>query len=285
MKKIFYSWQSDNSTDRNYIARRLEQAVGQLEDWEVDTAVRNTQGSVDIAATILSKIDDCDLFIADVSIINPGAGDRECPNPNVMYELGYAAAAKGEANIILIANGVTTNTANLPFDVRNRNMILRDLNTANKTTITSELARIMQDHQSPQQSPDIPTIELLTGSEGWANWSGQGNAQSGFRYHLSVDNFGGTVDYISNVRAEAINDQGDPWSTTYYKFDELEPNIPLEIEANRITDRWVFLTDQPGQTQRLLPDLDRDRVNLVVTLRRNGRQVVIQVPPGRLQNH
>lgn len=285
MKKIFYSWQSDNPADRNYITNRLIKAVGRIAGWEVDTAVRNTQGSVDIATSILSKIADCDLFIADVSIINPGVDNRECPNPNVMYELGYAMATKGEANIILIANGTTTNTANLPFDVRNRNMILRELNTNNKELITLELVRIIENHPDADQTPNVPKFELLAGSSGWANWGMPGGTHSGFRYQINIDNFGGDVDYISNVRLESIDNQGAPWNTTYYKFDDLDPNSPLKVQANEIENTWVFLTDQPGQTQRLLPDIDHSKANLVITLRSNGEQIILPVPSDRLQNY
>lgn len=285
--KLFYSWQSDIPADRNYINRRLEQAISRVTGWEVDTAVRNTRGSVDIAATILAKIDECDLFFADIGIINPEAATRKSPNPNVMYELGYAVAAKGEDNIVLIANRATTNTANLPFDVRNRNIILREFNDRNKETITQEIATILQNHLGQGSNNDTPKFELTnTNHDGWANWGGPGQG-SGFRYHLDIDNYDGQRDYISDIKVEAFDSNANPWATTHFKFDSLEANQRLRIEANEMLDAWVFLTDAPGQTQRPFRELglDEDRVNLVITLRSDGRQVVIPIPPGQLVNN
>lgn len=285
--KLFYSWQSDIPADRNYITRRLDQAISRVADWEIDTAVRNTRGSVDIAATILAKIDASDLFIADVGIINPEAVTRKSPNPNVMYELGYAVAAKGEDNIILIANGTTTNTANLPFDVRNRNIILREFNDPNKEIITREITAILQNHPSQEPTNNTPKFELTnTGHDGWANWGGPGQG-SGFRYHIDIDNYDGRRDYISNIKIEAFDSAANPWSTTHFKFDGLEANQRFRVEANEMLDTWVFLTDAPGQTQRPFRELglDEDRVKLILTLRSDGRQVVIPIPPGQLVNN
>lgn len=70
--KIFFSWQSDlpaNET-RSVIQAGIEKAVKLLRDTVKIEADRDTQGesgSPDIAQTIFSKIDDCDIFIADVS--------------------------------------------------------------------------------------------------------------------------------------------------------------------------------------------------------------------------
>src|SRR4051812_6751318 len=115
MNKIFYSWQSDLPANRAYLQECLENAIGRLPNYELETATRNSRGAVDIAQTILQKIDESDMFVADVSIINPDAESRKTPNPNVLYELGYAVAKKGEGPIIMVVNTDTTDTAELPF--------------------------------------------------------------------------------------------------------------------------------------------------------------------------
>jgi len=92
----------------------------------------------DISATILTKIDNSSMMIADVSIVNPTSRKaRMMPNPNVMYELGYAVKTLGEENIILVADKATTDTAKLPFDIRNRRMILVDFGDAKPSTATN----------------------------------------------------------------------------------------------------------------------------------------------------
>ena len=71
---IFYSWQSDlsGSETRNIIQDAIKDAVKLLRDTVDIEADRDTKGeysSPDIAQTIFSKIDDCDIFIADVSAV------------------------------------------------------------------------------------------------------------------------------------------------------------------------------------------------------------------------
>src|ERR1700678_4537311 len=103
---IFYSWQSDlpNACNRGFIQDCLGDAIKQLHAAEesalepaLDRDTRGVSGSADIAATIFTKIRASDVFVGDVSIINPGrSGEcRPTPNPNVLAELGYAAGFHG----------------------------------------------------------------------------------------------------------------------------------------------------------------------------------------------
>lgn len=73
--RIFYSWQSDlpNSETRGLIQDSISSAVKMLRDTveiEADRDTKGEYGSPDIVQTIFSKIDECDIFIADVSIVN-----------------------------------------------------------------------------------------------------------------------------------------------------------------------------------------------------------------------
>ena len=112
---IFYSWQSDlsNNTNRGFIESAIEKAVkyiGKDENFEIEPSIdRDTKGAPgapNISQTILKKIQACDVFIADISIVT---GDKEkgyrlSPNPNVLIELGYAISILGWDKIILICN-------------------------------------------------------------------------------------------------------------------------------------------------------------------------------------
>lgn len=73
--KIFYSWQSDlpSNQTRGLIQESIDQAVKSMENTVEIIADRDKKGefgSPDIVETIFKKIDDCDILIADVSIIN-----------------------------------------------------------------------------------------------------------------------------------------------------------------------------------------------------------------------
>jgi len=122
---IFYSWQSQlpNSTNRSFIRLSLELACDELnksmslEDREnggeaaIDSDTQGVTGSPDIIHTILKKIDQSQIFVADVSLIDGR------PNSNVMFELGYAMKAVGDPNIIMIFNEATGAAKDLPFDL------------------------------------------------------------------------------------------------------------------------------------------------------------------------
>ena len=126
---LFYSWQSDlpNSTNRGFIEDCLNKAIKEVradEELKLDPCLdRDTSGvpgSPDIASTIFDKIKRADIFVGDVSFINPEAGGRKTPNPNVLVELGYAAGCLGWDRIICVFNKTTGSINDLPFDIRQR---------------------------------------------------------------------------------------------------------------------------------------------------------------------
>lgn len=119
--KVFYSWQSSlpNKTNRGLIKSCIEKAIKDINEnisielrVSLDSDTSNTPGSPDIIHTILNKIDNSSIFIADVSLVN-----NSQPNSNVMFELGYAMKALGDPNIIMIFNESFGNTKDLPFDL------------------------------------------------------------------------------------------------------------------------------------------------------------------------
>jgi hypothetical protein len=137
-RTIFYSWQSDlpNRTNRGFIGDCLRRSVEALrsanvinEGLDIDRDTLNEQGSPEIAETILQKIRKCDVFVADVTIINTNAPPpyRKTPNPNVLVELGFAAHARTWDRILCVANSSFGSEQDLPFDIRHRRVILYDL--------------------------------------------------------------------------------------------------------------------------------------------------------------
>lgn len=132
-RTIFYSWQSDlpNNTNRGFIdtaLRRAITAIGRDETAALEPVMdRDTlgiAGSPDIAISIFAKIASADVFVADVSIVNRGDDGRPTPNPNVLFELGFAVAELGWENVILVMNDVFGDPSTLPFDLRGRRVIV-----------------------------------------------------------------------------------------------------------------------------------------------------------------
>lgn len=118
--RVFYSWQSDlpNNTNRGFIQESLNIALGGMtgETLTLDSDTRDTAGVPDIGPTILKKIDGADIFVADVSL-TMNTENRCSPNPNVLFELGYALARLGPERIIMLFNSAYGETRDLPFDL------------------------------------------------------------------------------------------------------------------------------------------------------------------------
>src|SRR2546423_2094840 len=128
---IVYSWQSDldSNTTRSFIEKALKNVVKAIkrEDSLVvepvfDRDTKDVPGSPDIGKTILEKIGRAQIFVGDVSIINQGT-KRLTPNPNVVYELGYARRALGDGHIIMVMNTIYGEQPELPFDLRQHRAI------------------------------------------------------------------------------------------------------------------------------------------------------------------
>lgn len=136
--KIFYSWQSDlpNNKNRGFInnclskaAKNIYQKDKSISEYLIESDSRNESGTPDLVTSIFSKIDVCDIFVADISIINStenqiSAPFRKMPNPNVMIELGYAAKSVGWEQIICVFNREYAEIEELPFDIRFRKPIV-----------------------------------------------------------------------------------------------------------------------------------------------------------------
>lgn len=158
--KIFYSWQSDlpGNTTRNLIQSSIDDAVKSLRGTVSINADRDTKGEYgtpDITQTIFAKIEDCDIFIADVSVVNKyysidNAGNKIdaiklSPNPNVLLELGYAASVVSWENVICIINTDYGEPSDLPFDIAHRRLTPYSLINTEKADVRKYLRRIIAD--------------------------------------------------------------------------------------------------------------------------------------------
>jgi len=148
--KVFYSWQSDlpKRTNWSFIEDALQKAAKSVAkdnlgvEPVIDRDTQNISGSPDIAQTIFDKIRSADAFVCDASIINSPRreGYRLTPNPNVLVELGYAAATLTWDRIIVVNNSAFGREEDLPFDVRGRRVISYQLSE----TATEEERKIIK---------------------------------------------------------------------------------------------------------------------------------------------
>ena len=151
--KVFYSWQSDlpNNTNRGFIQKALEDAAKDIAsdvttDLEpvIDRDTSGVPGSPDIRQTIFAKIESCDVFVADVSIICAAPNRAQC-NPNVLIELGYALKCLGDDRVLLVQNASHGRAEDLPFDLRGRRVIsyATPSDEVDKSVVRRNLARTL----------------------------------------------------------------------------------------------------------------------------------------------
>jgi hypothetical protein len=151
---VFYSWQSDleNRTNRGFIQEALQKAIDAVLETELamdlvlDRDTQNTVGAPDIAKTILDKIDRAVVVVADVSIVNSGSSGRLTPNPNVLFELGYAVRALSWDYVLPVFNLATGRIEDLPFDLRSRRPVTYKMpnDEVEKKDELKKLARTLQ---------------------------------------------------------------------------------------------------------------------------------------------
>lgn len=122
---IFYSWQSEDRRTKNFIDKALKGAIEDISKkgafntpLTLDRDTKDVIGSPHIVKTILSKIDACEVFVADISIIDTAEGSgRKLVNQNVMFELGYAMAKHSELRIVSLFNKDLGDIKDIPFDI------------------------------------------------------------------------------------------------------------------------------------------------------------------------
>ena len=127
---IFYSWQSDTETasNRYFLRDCLDSSIksvgAELEVNETIVLEQDTKGIPgipEITKTILNKIDKCAIFVADITSIASTHQGKKVPNPNVLYELGYAIKTVGDTRIILLINQLFgAPKESLPFNIAHR---------------------------------------------------------------------------------------------------------------------------------------------------------------------
>lgn len=135
--KVFYSWQSDLDRSRHsdFIRSAIKAALAdqpslELEDAqrpELDEAGVGRADAESIISVILKKISDAAVIVADVTPITVVGKDKLTPNPNVLYELGYAAAKLSNRLILVMNSAEGHRPKDMPFDIAQRPIIIYSL--------------------------------------------------------------------------------------------------------------------------------------------------------------
>ena len=240
--KVFYSWQSDLPKDktRDFIRGCIDEAIYLANESETieasrDEATKGLTGSPDIVNSIYSKIDECDMFIADVSLCFKGDvakvdKEKHSPNPNVMLELGYAVKTLSWERVICLSN--RDFGSDYPFDINHNRLTSFSLDEEDKKTVRRELTKII-----------LSNIQALQGQIP--------RPKAGFSSHII-----GSYDYNQKTISPEIVpiDFGNSESFVLHNMELLSNarNILAEIQA--ISERMDSIKSEKEKTGNPIPD-------------------------------
>lgn len=144
---IFYSWQSDIEFNKKFIGGCIRKAIKELKGESdfyyltADESTRGESGAINISKILFEKIANCDIFIAETSIVNfcDDKALRFTPNPNVLIELGYASSEIGWERIITITDVSNDSLIHLPFDIEHHRTIKFDFKNGKEEDLIGKL--------------------------------------------------------------------------------------------------------------------------------------------------
>lgn len=128
--KVFWSWQADlkKNINKHFIGDCLANAVKQINRKRdsgiilvIERDTKNKTGAPNIVSTVFGKINDCQVFVGDVSIVQDG-NLRSFPNPNVLIELGYALKCVAEDDLLLVFNKAYGEVDKMPFNIMQKRL-------------------------------------------------------------------------------------------------------------------------------------------------------------------
>ncbi len=165
---IFYSWQSNNQKTKGFISKALSNSITELAGKNIleksPRLDRDTQGSVgspNIATTIKDKIDNCGIFVADVSMVDLSTSGAKLVNQNVMFELGYAIAKHSEHNVVMLFNADLGDPKDLPFDISHHRVLQFSIEKDDKngSKLKEKLVGALTAHLNSLDEQDIDKVE------------------------------------------------------------------------------------------------------------------------------
>jgi hypothetical protein len=159
--RIFYAYQTDKypESNLNFIEKAANEAIKRIDKDPatkysilLDRDTKDTAGAPDIPDTVLSKIEKCHAFIADVTFVgttyrpsNNAQNAKPIPNANVMMEVGWAAKSISWNRMILVMNTAYGAVEQLPFDFKHRLCIGYELGPNKGASEVDVLEKLSQD--------------------------------------------------------------------------------------------------------------------------------------------
>ena len=117
--RLFFSWQDDDKDTKKVIRKALQKACNDLGiEYTEDT--RDEVGGENIVDVLLRKIENSDIFAADITLVGGTEDGKLLINSNVAYELGFAQGSLGKENLLLLFNSERGDYDKMVFDLGKR---------------------------------------------------------------------------------------------------------------------------------------------------------------------
>ena len=258
---IFYSWQADRptATGKNLIGRALRLAITQLNaDADIDDTDRDDEdvvvldqdtagvpGSPPIVETIFGKIDGAAAFVSDLTYVADRKDGRKSPNPNVLFEHGWAWKSltwRAVISVMNIAHGDPREHP-LPFDLQHSKGPIffncpDDASVEHRQAVTAELAKALaprlrdilgDEVLRAGRVPAAPAAPHPHDLDLVRRWRKLIDEQ--LRLFLREHNFG---DAYLRSRVAPLHDINETWLGATFEFDDPELQRPFRafLDAN-----------------------------------------------------
>jgi hypothetical protein len=183
---IFYSWQSDSPEEcnRRFVREALNDAVGSLtenadiqESPRIESDMEGISGTPEVATVMLTRIRSSAIFVGDMTLVGTivnanNTEPKQTPNPNVLLEMGYAAALMGWGRVICVMNELFGPRESLPFDVRNRRFPINyslafGASKDEKAEVKKESRKVFEEGHQYGPRWDAAGVWSRFGAEGW----------------------------------------------------------------------------------------------------------------------
>ena len=228
----------------------------------MDKDTSGVPGSPDITATILQKIEECGIFVADISTLGTaGPQSRAVPNPNVLFELGYAWRVLGDRRVLLICNtAYSTDPGNperdLRFDLRKNRLLRYSLEEGQERKEARERLVKQCEAALKEMLPLLRAGRPSRPAIGWRSWLDPRAGSVTYHREFSLDTDGDGHD--EQVFTVGMRDAEGRPSLHVLIFRFIAGGWKCMAVPPVIPDGDVFVTD--CRVQRLTSDRARDVV-------------------------
>ena len=284
---IFYSWQgkTDEKDNRYFIKKAIIKALDKLQAsalpelhniaFSFQESTGGQSGMPNIVTTIDDRIRNCDIFIADFSIISNNPAPEPPISNNVLIEFGEAKASAGLECIIGVANknlgSYKKAPEKLPFDIRQNRSPLEYSPADGNDTLASLL------YNAIKSCVKTAIDKRKTRFQPFESWEQYRNSMSWENDYIPNAKYQEIVNQIRNskfdLRIIGISGMGKRRAVfeAFRDTDKAYSNQFLYLnigEYNDITDIKAAFKSIPPDIYLILDNIDADDLRTVIRWRK-----------------